>query len=78
MIVSVFGILIVIAGLMILIGNQLIPTILAQTDVPIDTTLGNTTASTLGNTTASTLGNTTENLEEEDLQQSGTIARKHN
>jgi len=70
MIVSVFGILIIIAGLMILPGNQLIPTILAQKEAPIDTPIGNTTASTLGNTT--------ENLEEEDLQQSGTISRKHN
>jgi len=78
MIVSVFGILIITAGLMILPGNQLIPTILAQKEAPIDTPIGNTTASTLGNTTASTLGNTTENLEEEDLQQSGTISRKHN
>jgi hypothetical protein len=94
MIVSIFGILIVTAGLMILPAIQLIPTILAQKDAFIESTaenttastlgnttastLGNTTASTLGNTTASTLGNITESLEEEELQQSGTISRKHN
>ncbi|HEX2407832.1 MAG TPA: hypothetical protein VHJ38_11580 [Nitrososphaeraceae archaeon] len=70
MIVSIFGILIVTAGLMILSENQLIPTISAQKDAFME--------STLGNTTASTLGNTTESLEEEELQQSGTISRKHN
>lgn len=70
MIVSIFGILIVIAGLMILSENQLIPTFSAQKDAFMEITLGNTTASTLGNTT--------ESLEEEELQQSGTISRKHN
>lgn len=70
MIISIFGILIVTAGLMILSENQLIPTISAQKDAFM--------GSTLGNTTASTLGNTTESLEEEELQQSGTISRKHN
>jgi len=78
MIVSIFGILIVTAGLMILPAIQLIPTILAQKDAFIESTAKNTTASTLGNTTASTLGNITESLEEEELQQSGTISRKHN
>ena len=78
MIVSIFGILIVTAGLMILSENQLIPTISAQKDAFMESPLGNTTASPLGNTTASTLGNTTESLEEEELQQSGTISRKHN
>ena len=78
MIVSIFGILIVTAGLMILPAIQLIPTILAQKDAFIESTAENTTASTLGNTTASTLGNITESLEEEELQQSGTISRKHN
>ena len=62
MIVSIFGILIVTAGLMILSENQLIPTISAQKDAFME----------------STLGNTTESLEEEELQQSGTISRKHN
>ena len=70
MIVSIFGILIVTAGLMILPAIQLIPTILAQKDAFIE--------STAKNTTASTLGNITESLEEEELQQSGTISRKHN
>ncbi len=78
MIVSIFGILIVTAGLMILSENQLIPIISAQNDVFMESTLRNTTASILGNTTASILGNTTESLEEEELQQSGTISRKHN
>ena len=70
MIVSIFAILIVTAGLMILPATQLIPTILAQKDAFIE--------STAENTTASTLGNITESLEEEELQQSGTISRKHN
>ena len=69
MIVSIFGILIVTAGLMIFPGNQLIPTILAQED--------SMTESTLGNTTESTLGNTTESSEEEKIQGQGTISRKH-
>jgi|RhiMetdeSRZDD1v2_1073273.scaffolds.fasta_scaffold126193_3 hypothetical protein len=70
MIVSIFGILIVTAGLMILPATQLIPTILAQKDAFIE--------STAENTTARTVGNITESLEEEELQQSGTISRKHN
>ena len=69
MIVSIFGILIVTAGLMIFPGNQLIPTILAQED--------SITESTLGNTTESTLGNTTESSEDEKIQGQGTISRKH-
>ena len=69
MIVSLFGILIVTAGLMIFPGNQLIPTLLAQED--------SMTESTLGNTTESTLGNTTESSEDEKIQGQGTISRKH-
>jgi hypothetical protein len=69
MIVSIFGILIVTAGLMIFPGNQLIPTLLAQED--------SMTESTLGNTTESTLGNTTESSEDEKIQGQGTISRKH-
>ena len=69
MIVSIFGILIVTAGLMIFPGNQLIPTLLAQED--------SMTESTLGNTTESTLGNTTKSSEDEKIQGQGTISRKH-
>ena len=69
MIVSIFGILIVTAGLMIFSGNQLIPTLMAQED--------SMTESTLGNTTESTLGNTTESSEDEKIQGQGTISRKH-
>ena len=69
MIVYVFGLLIVTAGLMIFPGNQLIPTILAQED--------SITESTLGNTTESTLGNTTESSEDEKIQGQGTMSRKH-
>jgi hypothetical protein len=61
MIVSLFGILIVTAGLMIFPGNQLIPTLLAQED----------------SMTESTLGNTTESSQEEKIQGQGTISRKH-
>jgi lipopolysaccharide export LptBFGC system permease protein LptF len=61
MIVSIFGILIVTAGLMIFPGNQLIPTLLAQED----------------SMTESTLGNTTESSEDEKIQGQGTISRKH-
>jgi lipopolysaccharide export LptBFGC system permease protein LptF len=69
MIVSIFGIVIVTAGLMIFPGNQLIPTLLAQEDSMAE--------STLGNTTESTLGNTTESSEDEKIQGQGTISRKH-
>lgn len=69
MIVSIFGILIVTAGLMIFPGNQLIPTILAQED--------SITESTLGNTTESTLGNTTESSKDKKIEGQGTISRKH-
>jgi lipopolysaccharide export LptBFGC system permease protein LptF len=69
MIVSIFGILLVTAGLMIFPGNQLIPTLLAQEDSMAE--------STLGNTTESTLGNTTESSEDEKIQGQGTISRKH-
>ena len=61
MIVSLFGILIVTAGLMIFPGNQLIPTLLAQEDSIAE----------------STLGNTTESSEDEKIQGQGTISRKH-
>jgi len=61
MIVSIFGILIVTAGLMIFPGNQLIPTILAQED----------------SITESTLGNTTESSEDKKIEGQGTISRKH-
>jgi len=69
MIVYIFGLLIVTAGLMIFPGNQLIPTILAQED--------SITESTLGNTTESTLGNTTESSEDKKIEGQGTISRKH-
>jgi hypothetical protein len=69
MIVYLFGILIITAGLMIFPGNQLIPTLLGQED--------SMTESTLGNTTESTLGNTTESSEDEKIQGHGTISRKH-
>jgi hypothetical protein len=69
MIVYIFGILIITAGLMIFPGNQLIPTLLAQEN--------SMTESTLGNTTESTLGNTTESSEDEKIQGQGTISRKH-
>ena len=69
MIVSIFGILLVTAGLMIFPGNQLIPTLLAQEDSMAE--------STLRNTTESTLGNTTESSEDEKIQGQGTISRKH-
>ncbi|MDW3627444.1 MAG: hypothetical protein QOK72_12435 [Nitrososphaeraceae archaeon] len=61
MIVSIFGILLVTAGLMIFPGNQLIPTLLAQEDSMAE----------------STLGNTTESSEDEKIQGQGTISRKH-
>jgi len=61
MIVSIFGIVIVTAGLMIFPGNQLIPTLLAQEDSMAE----------------STLGNTTESSEDEKIQGQGTISRKH-
>ena len=61
MIVYIFGLLIVTAGLMIFPGNHLIPTLLAQED----------------SITESTLGNTTESSQEEKIQGQGTISRKH-
>ena len=63
----IFGIVLIIAGLMMAPGNQLVPSILAQED--------NTNQSSIGNTTKNTTGNITESLEDE-LQQSGTISRK--
>ena len=75
MIIFTLVIAIIIAGLMVLPGNQLLPTILAQEDSLTETTTGNTTETTTGNTTETTTGNTTESSEEE-LQQSGTISRK--
>ena len=61
MIVYIFGLLIVTAGLMIFPGNQLIPTLLAQED----------------SITESTLGNTTESSEDKKIEGQGTISRKH-
>ena len=86
MILYILILVVITAGLMVLPGNQLLPTILAQEDSltestignTTESTIGNTTESTIGNTTESTIGNTTESSEEEDLQQSGIISRKHN
>ena len=75
MILYILAVLVLIGGLMVLPGNQLLPTILAQEDSLSESTTGNTTESTTGNTTESTTGNTTETSEDE-LQQSGTISRK--
>ena len=66
MILYILAVLVLIGGLMVLPGTQLLPTILAQQDSLSDNT---------GNTTDSTTGNTTESSEDE-LQQSGTISRK--
>ncbi len=77
MILYILAILVITVGLLILPGNQILPTILAQEDSITDSTLGNTTDSTLGNTTDSTLGNTTESSEDEKIQGQGTISRKH-
>ena len=70
MILYILILVVITAGLMVLPGNQLLPTILAQGD--------SLTESTIGNTTESTIGNITESSEEEDLQQTGTISRRHN
>ena len=78
MILYILILVVITAGLMVLPGNQFLPTILAQEDSLTESTIGNTTESTIGNTTESTIGNTTESSEEEDLQQSGIISRKHN
>jgi hypothetical protein len=67
MILYILAVLVLIGGLMVLPGTQLIPTILAQQDSLSDNTTGNTTDSTTGNTTESS---------EDELQQSGTISRK--
>ena len=69
MILYILAILVITVGLLILPGNQILPTILAQEDSMTD--------STLGNTTDSTLGNTTESSEDEKIQGQGTISRKH-
>lgn len=69
MILYILAILVVTVGLLVLPGNQILPTILAQEDSMTD--------STLGNTTDSTLGNTTESSEDEKIQGQGTISRKH-
>ena len=69
MILYILAILVITVGLLILPGNQILPTILAQEDSITD--------STLGNTTDSTLGNTTESSEDEKIQGQGTISRKH-
>ena len=75
MILNILAVSVLIGGLMVLPGIQLLPTILAQQDSLSDNTTGTTTDSTTGNTTDSTTGNTTESSEDE-LQQSGTISRK--
>ena len=67
MILYILAVLVLIGGLMVLPGTQLLPTILAQQDSLSDNTTGNTTDSTTGNTTESS---------EDELQQSGTISRK--
>ena len=69
MIISILGILVITAGLMIFPGNQLFPTILAQDDSMTETTLGNTNETTSGNTTQSS--------EDEKIQGQGMISRKH-
>lgn len=69
MILYILAILVITVGLLVLPGNQILPTILAQEDSMTD--------STLGNTTDSTLGNTTESSEDEKIQGQGTISRKH-
>ena len=68
MILNILAFAIITAGLMVLPGNQLLPTILAQED--------SLTGSTTGNNTQSTTGNNTESEEDEDLQQFGSISRK--
>ena len=69
MILYILAILVITVGLLILPGNQILPTILAQEDSMTD--------STVGNTTESILGNTTESSEDEKIQGQGTISRKH-
>ena len=69
MILYILAILVVTVGLLVLPGNQILPTILAQEDSMTD--------STVGNTTESILGNTTESSEDEKIQGQGTISRKH-
>ena len=76
MFIHIFAALVITVSLIVLAGNQLLPTILAQEDSLTESTTGNTTESTTGNTTESTTGNTTESSEDENLQQSGTISRK--
>ena len=67
MIIYTLVVAIITAALIVLPGNQLLPTIFAQEDSMTETTTGNTTESTMGNTTESS---------DEELQQSGTISRK--
>ena len=69
MILYILAILVITVGLLVLPGNQILPTILAQEDSMTD--------STVGNTTESILGNTTESSEDEKIQGQGTISRKH-
>ena len=68
MIIYTLVVAIITAALIVLPGNQLLPTILAQEDSMTETPTGNTTQTQTGNTT--------ESSEEEELQQSGTISRK--
>lgn len=63
----IFGIILITAGLLMFPGNQFITSILAQEDLVNESSIGNTTKSTTGNITESS---------EDELQQSGTIARK--
>ena len=63
----IFGIILITAGLLMFPGNQLITSISAQEDSQTENSIGNTTQSTTGNITESS---------EDELQQSGTIARK--
>ena len=68
MIIFTLVVAIITAAVIVLPGNQLLPTILAQED--------SMTEITTGNTTQSTTGNTTQSEEDEDLQQFGSISRK--
>jgi hypothetical protein len=84
MIIYIFGIFIITAGLIIVPGSQFLTTILAQEDSMTDSkmgnmtdsTMGNMTDSTMGNMTDSTMGNMTDSVDAENLEQSGTISRK--
>lgn len=70
MIIYILSVLVITTGLMVLPCNQLFPTILAQEN--------SLTESITENTTNSITGNNTESSEDENLQQNGTISRRHN